>query len=140
MSNQLSKYAFLLSKNAFLLVVVAVFLTSPVSFCQEETRERPPARERRTTVSLRVEVKGGEPAEPVGSAKVYVKSEESSNFDPATYHTNRAGLAQVPGVPRGKVLIQVTKTGWSNFGQHYDLDQEGPTIKITLQKEGGRDR
>jgi hypothetical protein len=124
-----------LAKNAFLLDAAVVLLLPLVSFSQEDTRERQPARERRGTVSLRVEVTGGEPAEPVASAAVYVKSEEDAHRDPPTYHTNRQGLAQVPNVPRGKVLIQVTKIGWRNFGQHYDLDQEGPVIKIRMERE-----
>lgn len=120
-------------KTRFLLIGMT-FLISHPSF-SIDAYDKQGANDKHGTVSLRVEVTGGEPVEPVVNAEVYVRSDEPSHFDPLTCHTNRHGVAQPSNLPRTKVLIQVTKKGWRTFGHHYDLDAEGPVIKITLEKE-----
>jgi hypothetical protein len=90
-------------------------------------------------VRLRIEVTGGEKAEPVENASVYVKyvEERSLRRDrkiEMNVKTNRDGRVTVPRVPRGKVLVQVIATGWKTFGQWFDIEKDDETIKIRLQK------
>jgi hypothetical protein len=89
--------------------------------------------------NLRVELTGGEKSVAVDSASVYVKYPEERRLGKdrmveMNLKTNRDGVASVPAVPRGKVLIQVIAPGWKTFGQWFDLTQEDQTIKINLQK------
>jgi len=99
---------------------------------QEKSKESATSR-------LRIEVTAGDPAEPVENASVYVRYEVERKLAKdrkveQNWKTNREGVIKVPGVPRGKVLVQVIAQGWKTFGQWYDIDQEEQTIKIRLQK------
>ncbi len=89
--------------------------------------------------NLRVELTGGEKSVAVDQASVYVKYPEERRLGKdrmveMNLKTNQDGIASVPAVPRGKVLIQVIAPGWKTFGQWFDLTQEEQTIKINLQK------
>ena len=46
--------------------------------------------------------------------------------------TNQEGIAKVPEVPQGKILIQVIATGYQTFGQTYDVNEVEKTIEIKL--------
>ena len=88
---------------------------------------------------LRIEVTGGEKAEPVENASVYVKYAQErilrkdKKFE-MNLKTNRDGVAKSPEIRRGKVLVQVVAEGWKPFGRWYELDQDEQTIKIHLEK------
>jgi len=92
-----------------------------------------------TATKLRIEVVAGEKDEPVDNASVYVKFVQERKLArdkkiEMNVKTNRNGIASVPRVPRGKVLVQVIAPGWKTFGQWYDLDKTEQTIRIKLQK------
>jgi hypothetical protein len=91
------------------------------------------------TTKLRIEVVAGEKDEAVENASVYVKFVQERRLArdkkiEMDVKTNRSGIATVPGVPRGKVVVQVVAPGWKTFGEWYDLDKPEQTIKIKLQK------
>lgn len=46
--------------------------------------------------------------------------------------TNQDGLAKVPEMPQGTVLVQVIAKGYQTFGQQYDVDEDDKTIEIKL--------
>lgn len=46
--------------------------------------------------------------------------------------TNQEGLAKVPAIPRGTILIQVIASGYQTFGQQYEVDEAQRTIEIKL--------
>ncbi len=107
----------------------------------KETEASQHARESKDKASttLRIEVTAGEKAVPVDSASVYVRYREThlikkNKTIEMNVKTNREGISKLPGVPRGKVLIQVIAPGWKTFGQWYELTQDEQTIKIILQK------
>lgn len=88
---------------------------------------------------LRVEVTAGEKNEPVDSASVYIKFQKErmlakDKMIEMNMKTNREGVAKIPAVPRGKVLVQVIAEGWKTFGKWYDITESEETIKINLQK------
>jgi hypothetical protein len=88
---------------------------------------------------LQIEVTAGDDAQPVENASVYIKWNRERKFakdekNEQNWKTNREGVVKAPGIPRGKVLIQVIAQGWKTFGQWYDIDREEQTIKIQLQK------
>jgi hypothetical protein len=46
--------------------------------------------------------------------------------------TNQDGLAKVPEMPQGTVLIQVIAKGYQTFGQEFTVEEDDKTIEIKL--------
>ena len=46
--------------------------------------------------------------------------------------TNQVGVAKVPSIPQGKILIQVIAKGYQTFGQTYEVLEEEKTIEVKL--------
>lgn len=124
--------------TAAVLLALMLPAAAPAQSPGKDARDKNESKEDATT-SLRIEVTGGDKAEGVDNASVYVKFQQERTLakDKAiemNVKTNREGLARVPSVPRGKVLVQVIAPGWKTFGQWYDLASAEQTIKIKLQR------
>jgi hypothetical protein len=87
---------------------------------------------------LTVEVTGGDANKPVENASVYLKTfEEHRLKDKKTeisVKTNQEGIAHIPDVPLGRVLIQVVADGWKSYGHWYDISDPKQTISIHLDR------
>lgn len=123
-----------IARGAFIAGVVAAGLLATLSAAQ--TKDNKPADSVGTS-RLRVEVTGGDKSSPVDMASVYVKftSKRALAKDAKVemdVKTNRDGIAIVPSVPRGKVVLQVVAIGWKPFGENYELLQDEEVIKIHL--------
>lgn len=46
--------------------------------------------------------------------------------------TNQDGVAKIPPIPQGKILVQVIAKGYQTYGQTYDVNEEEKTIEIKL--------
>lgn len=46
--------------------------------------------------------------------------------------TNQEGIAKVPAIPQGKILIQVIAKGYQTYGHTYEVEEEEKTIEIKL--------
>ena len=46
--------------------------------------------------------------------------------------TTQEGTAEVPEIPKGKILIQVIAKNYQTFGQTYDVIEDEKTIEIKL--------
>jgi hypothetical protein len=46
--------------------------------------------------------------------------------------TNQEGLAKVPEMPQGTVLVQVIAKGYQTFGQQFEVLDDDKTIEIKL--------
>lgn len=124
------------SKNSWLILLMAALLT-PGCYAQAEKEKA--AQKGGESTKLRIEVTAGEKSEPVDSASVYVKFQKErllakDKMIEMNVKTNREGVAKIPTVPRGKVLVQVIAPGWKTYGKWYDVSEEEQTIKINLQK------
>jgi hypothetical protein len=119
--------------------VVAVVCFFVAFASGQEKKPAPKAEKDSGTTVLRIEVTGGEKNEPVEGASVYVKYVHERLWSKdkkieMNVKTNREGVAKVPEVPRGKILVQVIASGWRTFGRWYDATQEQQTIKIKLER------
>ncbi len=133
-------------KAKFVVLLPLLALLAPAPGCAQsealpkgKTEKPAGARDSNNTTKLRIEVTGGEKSQPVEGASVYVKYVQGRLLAKdkkveMNVKTNPEGVTKVPGVPRGKVLIQVVVEGWKPFGRWYDLDAEEQTIKIHLEK------
>lgn len=52
--------------------------------------------------------------------------------------TDGEGHAQAPGVPYGKIRVQVIATGLQTFGDDYELNEPAKEISITLKPPQGQ--
>jgi hypothetical protein len=115
------------------IVAVALFL-AVAGFGQANTGDKPQSK-------LRIEITAGDKSVPVDMASVYVKfvvkdatrETKDQKFE-LNLKTNREGIASLPLVPRGKVIIQVIAPGWKTFGQVYDITDDEQVVRIHLEK------
>ena len=88
---------------------------------------------------LTVEVKSLE-GKPVDRASVVVKFVEGRSVvklgkkirTTFELRTSQEGIAKIPEIPQGKILVQVIAKGYQTFGQSYDIDEEEKTVEIKL--------
>ena len=89
---------------------------------------------------LRIEVKtAGD--KPVERASVIVRFEKGrsaikfgrkirTNWE---MRTNQDGVAMVPPIPQGRILIQVIAKGFQTYGDHFEVNEEEKTIEVKLK-------
>jgi len=46
--------------------------------------------------------------------------------------TNQEGVAKLPSIPQGKILVQIIAKNYQTFGETFDVDEENKTIDIKL--------
>ena len=46
--------------------------------------------------------------------------------------TSQEGIAKMPSIPQGKILIQVIAKNYQTFGETFDVDEENKTIDVKL--------
>lgn len=46
--------------------------------------------------------------------------------------TNQEGLAKIPPIPQGSILVQVIAKGYQTFGQTFEIAEEQKTIEVKL--------
>ena len=88
---------------------------------------------------LRVEVKNVED-KPVDRASVVVRFVEGRSYIKLgkkirthwELRTNQEGVANIPPIPQGKIMIQVIAKGYQTFGQSFDVNEEEKTLEVKL--------
>ena len=46
--------------------------------------------------------------------------------------STQEGVAEVPEMPKGKILVQVTAKGFQTFGKTFDVSEDERTIEVKL--------
>jgi hypothetical protein len=46
--------------------------------------------------------------------------------------TNQDGIAKIPELPQGKLLVQIIAKGYQTFGKTFEVDEEEKTIEVKL--------
>jgi hypothetical protein len=46
--------------------------------------------------------------------------------------TNQEGIAKVPELPQGTILIQVIATGYQTYGQTYEINELHKDIEVKM--------
>ena len=89
------------------------------------------------TTRLRIEITDPK-GKPVGNASVYVRFNESGGvfhkdkLAELNFKTNEDGTVKLPGIPQGKILIQVIAKGLHTYGKWYDIEKDEETVQIKL--------
>ena len=88
---------------------------------------------------LSIEVKNAD-GKPVDRASVVVRFVEGRSLrklgKKVTTHwelrTNQQGIASIPPIPQGKILVQVIAKGYQTFGKTFEVDEEEKTLEVKL--------
>ncbi len=88
---------------------------------------------------LRVEVRTNSDR-PVDRASVIVRFVKGRNYVKlgkkmhTTWEmkTNQDGVAKMPALPQGEILVQVIAKGYQTFGQTFEVNDEERTIEVKL--------
>lgn len=91
-----------------------------------------------TRLSIEVKTLGGKPVDRAGVIVRFIEGRSVVKLGKkirTTYElrTNQEGLAKIPSIPQGKILIQVIAKGYQTFGQTFDIGEEEKTVEITLK-------
>lgn len=90
-----------------------------------------------STAVLNVVVVRETTGKPVKNAEVVVHlldKEGRARQEGLELKTHEDGKADAPGIPFGKVRVQVIARGYRTFGEDYDVNQSKVDITIKLQK------
>ncbi len=82
-----------------------------------------------------------ERGKPVDRASVIVKFVSGRNFNTLAIRgtkrswelkTSQEGIAKIPPIPKGKILIQVNAKYYQTYGQTFDIDDDERLVEIKL--------
>jgi hypothetical protein len=111
--------------NRLLSVLVAGLLMLPL--LADET----------TKLQVRVTNLEGKPIDRASVVVKFVKGRSAIKLGKKVYthwetRTNQEGLAKVPELPQGQLLIQVIAKGYQTFGGTFDVNEEEKTVDVKL--------
>jgi len=76
---------------------------------------------------------------PVSNASVIVKFKHGINPIKMSrirtsweLRTSQEGMAKIPSIPKGKVLVQIIAKNYQTFGETFDVTEDERTIEIKL--------
>jgi hypothetical protein len=124
-----------------IFVAFALFITLAAAlplFAQQGAAAPPKSAAPAPVNRITIEITGGDANIPVENASVYLKTVEERRIkDKKTevnVKTNQQGIAHIPDVALGRVLIQVVAEGWKTYGHWYDITDPKQTITIHLDR------
>ena len=90
-----------------------------------------------TRINVQVSTLGGKPIEHADVVVKFVKGRSIIELGRKLrtsweMRTNQEGIAKVPEIPQGTILIQVIATGYQTFGQTFEVDEPEKTIEVKL--------
>jgi hypothetical protein len=121
-------------------VFLALFVALVATFRVPAQQDTPPPKNSAPAPAnrLTIEVTGGDANKPVENASVYLKTVEEHRLKDkkteVSVKTNQEGIAHIPDVSLGRVLIQVVADGWKSYGHWYDISDSKQTISIHLER------
>jgi len=48
--------------------------------------------------------------------------------------SSQEGMAKIPPIPKGKILIQISAKNYQTFGETYDIDEDERVVDIVLKE------
>jgi hypothetical protein len=90
-----------------------------------------------TRLQIEVTSHGGKPIDRAGVVVRFVEGRSVAKLGRKVrttfeMRTNQEGIARVPRIPQGKILIQVYAKGYQTFGETFEVEEEEKTIEVTL--------
>jgi hypothetical protein len=87
-----------------------------------------------TKLAIHVLTPGGKPLDRASVIVKFVSSNYKIKKLRTTWETktDQEGYSRIPGIPQGKIQIQIIATGYQTFGQLFDISEDEKTIEIRL--------
>lgn len=90
-----------------------------------------------TTLTVTVKSPYGNPVDNASVIVKFVKGRSKAKLGKKIMtsweqRTNQEGVAKIPPVPQGSILVQVIAKGYQTFGQTFDIEEEQKTIEVKL--------
>ena len=90
-----------------------------------------------TKLTIQVTSLSGRPVDRAGVVVRFVKGRSVTKLGKKIItswemRTNQEGIAKVPALPQGTILIQVIAKGYQTFGQTFDVDEKEKTLEVKL--------
>ncbi len=90
-----------------------------------------------TTLTIQVKNHAGKPIEHASVIVRFVKGHSVAKLGKKIrteweLQTNEEGMAKIPPIPQGTILVQINAKNYQTFGENFDVDQEEKTLEITL--------
>jgi hypothetical protein len=91
-----------------------------------------------TTLTIKVKNDSGKPVEDASITVRFIKGHSVVKLGKGIrrewdLHTNQEGIAKIPPIPQGTILIQVNAKNYQTFGDNFDVDTEQKTVEIKLK-------
>src|ERR1019366_3449055 len=108
-------------------------LLTAVLFCAFAAGAKSPT----TMINVQVTTLGGKPIDHADVVVKFVKGRSIIELGRKLHtswemRTNQEGIAKVPEIPQGTILIQVIATGYQTFGQTFEVNELEKTIEVKL--------
>ncbi|MBM3814940.1 MAG: hypothetical protein FJW20_25230 [Acidimicrobiia bacterium] len=90
-----------------------------------------------TKLLIEVKTRGGKPIERASVVVKFVEGRSIAKFGKRIrtnweLRTNQMGVAKIPPVPRGKILVQVIAKGYQTYGETFEVEEPEKTLEIRL--------
>jgi hypothetical protein len=90
-----------------------------------------------TALTVQVKTLGDHPVDNASVVVKFVKGRAKMKLGKKILkawevRTNQEGIARIPPIPQGSILVQVIAKGYQTFGQTFDIDEEKKTIEVKL--------
>jgi hypothetical protein len=91
-----------------------------------------------TKLQIAVTNEAGKPVEQAEVIVKFVQGRSVKKFGAQVrksweVRSSQEGIARIPAIPQGKILIQVNAKGYQTFGQTFDVQEEDRTIEVKLK-------
>ena|SRR5205085_7555243 len=90
-----------------------------------------------TTLTIEVKSPAGKPVENASVIVKFVKGHSVIKLGKSIrteweLRSNHEGVAKIPPIPQGHILVQVIAKNYQTFGQTFDVDEEQKTVTVRL--------
>jgi len=97
----------------------------------------PAAGPEMTTLTVHVATQSGKPIPDASVVVKFVQGRSKAKFGKKIrteyeLHSNQDGIAKIPPIPQGTILVQVIAKDFQTYGQNVDVDQGEKTIEVVL--------
>jgi hypothetical protein len=91
-----------------------------------------------TTLTIQVKNDSGKAVEDASVVVRFIKGHSALKLGKGIrreweLHTNQEGIAKIPPIPQGTILIQVIAKNYQTFGDNFDVDEDQKTVEIKLK-------
>jgi len=90
-----------------------------------------------TKLQIEVKTHAGKPVDRASVVVRFVEGRSIAKFGKKIkthweLRTNQEGVARIPPIPQGKILVQVIAKGYQTFGETVDVREEEKTVQVKL--------